>query len=97
VRRGPKPCRGLTPGQQKVLAFVAEFIAQRRFPPTWREIATHLGATSTNAAHDHIKRLVDKGMVTKQPSLSRSLVLTDKGRDELAWIAAEAAERGQLG
>jgi SOS-response transcriptional repressor LexA len=94
---GRKAIPGLTPAQGKVLAFIAAFTAEHNYPPSWRDISKHIGASSTNAAHDHIHQLIKKGFLTKQPHICRTLTLTPAGRHELVWSTAEVAERRQLG
>jgi SOS-response transcriptional repressor LexA len=90
---GSKPHPGLTPAQQRVLAFIAAFIEKHRYAPVWREICQHIGSVSTNACHQHIQQLERKGMVTRVKKLGRTLSLTDAGRD---WLRS-TEERRQLG
>jgi repressor LexA len=67
--------RPLTPRQQAVLAFLRAETARRGFPPTLREVGEHFGFRSTASARDHLRALERKGCLTRQPHLSRGIVL----------------------
>jgi repressor LexA len=69
----------LSPRQKDVLDFISARITQRGIPPTYREIGDAIGISSTNGVADHIKALVRKGYVRKEPSgTARGLQLTTK-------------------
>lgn len=80
-------------GDECTLSFIALHIERNGFPPTLKEIATHIGARSSNAANDRIRRLVILGAVTRHPLISRGLTITERGRAALRGIE----ERRQLG
>lgn len=65
----------LTARQQQVLDFITERIDTLGYPPTVREICTHMGTTSTNGADAHLKRLVAKGYIKRAKFGSRSITL----------------------
>lgn len=50
----------LSKGQKKVLDYIVAHRKRYGFSPTQREIAAHLGASSTNTAAGHIKALARK-------------------------------------
>ncbi len=64
--------KAITERQKQVLGFVEAYIARHQYPPTVREIASHL-AVSTKAAHDHLKALERKGLVHCGTRQSRSI------------------------
>lgn len=66
---------GLTRPQARALAFVGAYLAEYGQPPTLREIATELGAKSTNYAHQIVDALVRKGRLTRRPMVARGLRL----------------------
>jgi repressor LexA len=87
-----------TDRQGVVLAFVADFLHREGCPPTLREIGEHLCIRSTNGVDDHVKALERKGYLDRRapaPSArtrpSRSIRLTDKGREYLARDHKETA------
>src|SRR4051794_34317811 len=67
----------LTDRQQQVLKFIRDCIAADGLPPTRAEIAQALGFNSPNAAEQHVKALVNKGVLSWVPGASRGLRLTD--------------------
>lgn len=70
----------LTEAQLVMLAFIARYTAEHGYPPTLREMATSVGSKSTHTGHSYVRALVAKGVLTKTPTIARSLVLTDEGR-----------------
>ena len=67
----------LTPRQQQILELVQEVIDITGMPPTRLEIARKLGFKSANAAEDHLRALVRKGMIELLPGAARGIRLTD--------------------
>lgn len=72
----------LTDRQQEVLKFIRDCIAADGLPPTRAEIAQALGFNSPNAAEQHVKALVNKGMLSWVPGASRGLRLTDHAAEQ---------------
>ena len=63
----------LTPKQRRVFEFIAERI-QSNIPPTIREIAKHMGFSSTGTVRDYLKALGGKGYIRQGKNrLSRSI------------------------
>jgi repressor LexA len=80
----------LTPGEGRVLGFIARYVTEHGYAPTFREVSENVGSASTNTAHCFIRRLVDKGMIRKGPKgASRALAITTEGRIELGRRAYE--------
>jgi len=72
----------LTDRQQQVLQFIRDCISSDGLPPTRAEIAQALGFSSPNAAEQHVKALVNKGVLQWVPGASRGLRLTDAANDD---------------
>lgn len=53
----------LTAIQRKILDFIKASMAERRLPPTVREIAEYMGYRSDNAAYQHLQALQRKGVI----------------------------------
>lgn len=92
----------LTFKQQKVLDFIAAGIADQGYAPTMREIADHIGVTSTNAVNDHLVALERKGALVRTALKSRTLrpvaTRASQGRDavrQVESITAWLRETGQ--
>jgi repressor LexA len=63
----------LTERQQMVLDYIGKSIERRGYPPTLREIGTHMGIRSTNGVNDHLKALEKKGYLAREDLKSRAL------------------------
>src|SRR5258707_739235 len=63
----------LTDRQRQALDFISRYISRRGFPPTLREIGTHMGIRSTNGVNDHLKALEKKGYLEREDLKSRAL------------------------
>ena len=55
----------LAPVQRQTLEFLRNFIADKGFAPTLRDIAEHIGVKSASTAHFHLERLADKGFIRR--------------------------------
>ncbi len=71
--------------QHELLAFVSAAFDQNGVIPSYREMGTALGISSTNAVSDHVKALIKKGYIERigQPGRPRSLRLTRKATGSL--------------
>lgn len=76
--------QGLTRRQEMVLDFITESITSRGYPPTLREIGTHMGIRSTNGVNDHLRALERKGYLKREDMKSRALrpVHLEVGNDD---------------
>src|SRR5258705_9743093 len=81
----------LTERQQQVLKFIRDCIASDGLPPTRAEIAQALGFSSPNAAEQHVKALVNKGVLEWVPGASRGLRLVGVQKPRLPPIGPVAA------
>lgn len=54
----------LTHDQERVLAFIWDYIEDNRYPPTMREIGDGLGIASTSSVHRFVHILAKKGYLT---------------------------------
>lgn len=61
----------LTPRQQLVLDFMVDRVRLDGRPPTMREICTHFGWRSTNAASNNLRVLRDRGLLVHTPGANR--------------------------
>lgn len=66
--------------QQKILEYMMKMIADKGFPPTVREICTALNIKSTSTVHTDLKVLEEKGLIKKDPSKPRALVVTSSNK-----------------
>lgn len=82
----------LTPRQREIYEFVKENIMNRGYGPTVREIGDEFGIKSPNGVMCHLKALEKKGLITREPNLSRAIQLADKPQRKTAVDL-----RGQFG
>lgn len=63
----------LTKKQSEILRFIGDFIRENEYAPSYREVAAHLGLSSTATVHEHIKNLERKGFLKSEPEAPRSM------------------------
>lgn len=66
----------LTTRQEEVLAFIKNFIKEKKYPPTIREVAAQF-TISVKGAYDHLKALEKKSALKCDPNRSRSIEILD--------------------
>jgi repressor LexA len=76
----------LTKRQAEILSFIKTHIQYSGFPPTISEIQGQFSFKSPNAVQEHLKALVRKGQIRRNPNQWRGLELTvsNISRDESA-------------
>ncbi len=80
--------KGITKRQQAVLTCIEDFIAEKGYGPTVREICAALDLSSPSTVHVHLKALEDKGLINRDPLKSRSITLADQSIGESAPVTA---------
>ena len=65
----------LTKRQRMVYSFIRDKIRNRGYGPTVREIGTQFGIRSPNGVMCHLKALEKKGLITREPNMSRAIQL----------------------
>jgi repressor LexA len=71
----------LTTRQREVLDFIRDKIDNRGYGPTVREIGENFDILSPNGVMCHLKALEKKGIITREPNMSRAIQLTDVARE----------------
>jgi repressor LexA len=66
----------LTTRQKEVYEFIREKIRNRGYGPTVREIGSHFNISSPNGVMCHLKALEKKGLIVREPNMSRAIMLT---------------------
>lgn len=69
----------LTKRQQDVYEFIRDLIENRGYGPTVREIGMQFGISSPNGVMCHLKALEKKGLISREPNMSRAIQLVDFG------------------
>jgi len=73
--------------QQRVLREIRDFILQRGYPPTSKELGEILGIASATA-HEQIGHLVRKGVLHRQPRKARGLTILRDPDEEPADLVS---------
>lgn len=67
----------LAPVQRKTLEYLRNFVADRGFAPTLKDISMHIGVKSPSTAHFHLARLEDKGFIVRSEDGSIQIIDQD--------------------
>ncbi|MDR0591033.1 MAG: hypothetical protein LBG75_00475 [Candidatus Nomurabacteria bacterium] len=70
----------LTKKQQAVLDFIKQFLAERGYSPSYREVCAGLEVKSISTVAEHIDNLVAKGYLAKKDGSARSLEPVEQPR-----------------
>jgi repressor LexA len=68
----------LTERQQQVLDHIKQTVQDRGYPPSVREIGEAVGLSSPSSVHAQLNSLVEAGMIKKDPSKPRAIMITDE-------------------
>jgi len=86
----------LTERQQAVYRFIREKIRSRGYGPTVREIGLQFGIRSPNGVMCHLKALEKKGLITREPNMSRAIQLAMEPAEERGLPLAGRIAAGVL-
>ena len=90
----------LTERQKEIYLFIKDKIQTRGYGPTVREIGQEFEISSPNGVMCHLKALQKKGLIHREPNMSRAIQLLDTGLRLLGTIAAgqpiEAVEDAEV-
>ena len=67
----------LTPRQREIYNFIRSKIQGRGYGPTVREIGLHFEIKSPNGVMCHLKALQKKGLIHREPNMSRAIQLLE--------------------
>ena len=68
----------LTPRQREIYNFIRSKIHGRGYGPTVREIGVHFQIKSPNGVMCHLKALQKKGLIHREPNMSRAIQLLEE-------------------
>lgn len=82
----------LTKRQKAVYEFIRDKIRNRGYGPTVREIGEKFKISSPNGVMCHLRALEKKGLITREPNMSRAIQLSTEPAEELGLpLAGEVA------
>lgn len=67
----------LSPKQQRILAYMREFVDENSYPPSIRDILTGCGISSTSVVDYNLKALERMGYIRRDREVSRAIELLD--------------------
>jgi len=86
----------LTERQKDVYEFVRDKIRNRGYGPTVREIGDYFQISSPNGVMCHLKALEKKGLITREPNMSRAIQLAAEPIEEKGLPLAGRIAAGVL-
>src|SRR3972149_2653645 len=86
----------LTERQKDVYEFVRDKIRNRGYGPTVREIGAHFHTTPPNGVMCHLKALEKKGLIPREPNMSRAIQLSAEPIEERGLPLAGRIAAGVL-
>src|SRR5436305_3880757 len=86
----------LTKRQKHVYEFIRDKIVNRGYGPTVREIGDQFHISSPNGVMCHLKALEKKGLITREPNMSRAIQLTAEPIEEKGLPLAGRIAAGVL-
>ena len=81
--RGRRPLKEITDPQRRTLKEIRQFLNQRGFPPTIKELADILGISHASA-HGQVNQLVRKGYLRREPRKARGLAIIREPEDAIS-------------
>lgn len=70
---------GLSDKQQRILAFVEQFLDDHDYPPSIRDIQQGCDISSTSVVDYNLKRLEERGLIRRDREISRAIQLPSTG------------------
>lgn len=67
--------------QEGIMEFIRKYIGENRFPPSIREIGKAVGISSTSVVNYNLRRLEERGYLSREKEVSRGLRLTANAPD----------------
>jgi repressor LexA len=71
--------RDLSPKQQKIYTFIRDFVEERDYPPSIRDIQSACGISSTSVVDYNLKALERLGLIRRDREISRAIELLGNG------------------
>lgn len=79
----------LSKRQQQVLEYIRETVNDRGYPPSVREIGDAVGLSSPSSVHSQLSALVEMGMITRDPTKPRAIVVVESQAEKTSTPATD--------
>jgi repressor LexA len=76
----------LSERQQRILGFIRDFLAERHFPPTIREIGEAVGISSTSVVKYNLEALKRKRFIERDDEISRGIRLVEEAAQRVTGV-----------
>jgi len=73
--------KALSSRQKRIITFIHEFLRDKGYPPSIRDIADRCGISSTSVVVYNLDRLEEAGYIRRHSDISRGIELLDKQQD----------------
>lgn len=83
---------GISEKQENILEVIWNYLQDKSRPPTVREIVSEAHISSTSVVDYNLGKLEDKGLITREPGVSRGLQMTEQGRMLLEGVRAHVRQ-----
>lgn len=70
----------------QILEFIKKQQESRGFPPTVREICSHIGLTSTATVHARLRKLEEHGLIVKEGAKNRSIKVVSDSKESFTEV-----------
>lgn len=74
----PMQKKFLTEKQKQMYSIIKDYINEKQYSPSIRELAELAGYKSVGTAHALVQKLLEKGYITMEPGLPRTLKVVTK-------------------
>ncbi len=78
--------KALSSKQKDIIKFIRDFLGDRGYPPTIRDIANGCGISSTSVVAYNLDKLEEAGYIRRHSDISRGIELLDSQRDKKGVI-----------
>lgn len=85
-----------TKKQQELLQFIADFLGEHNYAPSYREVMASLGYKSVSTVAVHVDGLITKGYLVKKDKSARSIRLASEASpdgEHYTWLRREIVTR----
>jgi len=79
--------QGSAERQKKIFEYIKEFLIEKGYPPSVREIGKAVGLKSSSTVHGYLAKLEESGLIKRDPTKPRAIdLLEDKPWDKTVTI-----------
>ncbi len=75
----------LTERQHQVLRYIKQHIRELGYPPSIRDICTHVKIKSTSTVHNYLNSLESKGLIHRDRKLTRAIEVKDQAAETIKY------------